>query len=222
MLPGLIPAGFGAKRDVKIAFAGAASNGADQSSYAFASQSIGAASADRIVIVGVYAAAVASVTTSVAVGGNTATQIVEANVGAFTSASIHALALPTGTAADIVVSLSGSGVRCAIAVSAMTGASGVAAFQSLSATTSASSGHPSVNLDIPANGAAFAMAVGVNAASATWSGLTETADAVLETTRVYTAADLEFAGAQTDLAITATFNAVPASSVLAAASWGPW
>lgn len=92
------------------------------STFTFSSTSIGAANADRIIMVAVLANGASTRTiSSVTLGGNAMTNVVTRD-STSNAASIRKLAVPSGTTANIVVNLSGSHDRCLIAVYRFVGA----------------------------------------------------------------------------------------------------
>lgn len=199
----------------------------DLATYSFASQSIGAAAADRIVVVGVFFNAAGSVTiSSCTIDGNAATQIVQAlnDTGAATTGcALYALRVPSGTTATIAFTLSASAVRAGIGIWTISGKPyGVAPFH----TASATSGDPAtVSLNIPFNGCVIACGAQANAGTVavTWSGATEDFDQVMGTsdntmTGAHTAGPT---GASTGASISADWASAPSRPALCAASWGP-
>ena len=98
-------------------FMDAIGDGNDLTTYTFSGVNIGAANASRFVVAAPIYRATGSGTTisSVTIGGGAATQAIQAQYGA-SGAGIYARAAPTGTTADIVVTLSAGAVRCAIGV----------------------------------------------------------------------------------------------------------
>lgn len=207
---------------VTITFAGSASDVANATNYSFSSVAIGTASSDRIVIVGVVLSSASAgaprTTSSVTVGGISATKIVERVNTDRESVSIWAAQVPTGTTATIAVNTSGSEGRAGVITWAMTGKSSVAAFAT--AFDSNTSSDPNATIDIPANGAAVAVATVGQNTSTTWTGLTERHDSSVESVSVQTGASDNFASAQTALSVTANF-ATNGQNSMVIASWGP-
>lgn len=219
--------GAGAGGPVTATYIGNATNENDLTTYTFSGQSIGTAAADRIVVVGVHHNSGGDIDiSSVTIGGNAATAIVTAKDLATntTTAALYALLVPTGTTADIVVTLSAAGaVRAGIGVWNINGKfDSIAAFH----TASATSGDPtSVSLNIPDQGCVIAVATQANAGTVTvtWSGTTERYDQVMGT------ADNTMTGASTagpatassGTTISADWASAPTRPALAAASWGP-
>lgn len=137
-------------------------------SFTFTSQNIGAADATRIIAVGIGHGGTAGITvSSVTVGGNAATQATSAAGinpnGALTDIWYYADSGALGTSANIVVNLSGSQGRCAIAVYRAVG-TGVA-FSSANNAVATSGTTQSVTASIPAGGGAMAI-VNVHTAGA--------------------------------------------------------
>lgn len=173
-----------------IAFVDETTDTSDASSYTFTNHAIGDAHPDRVVLV---VARLFDTTTytlgTVTIGGNSATSLVDAlhNVtdSRFSRVAVHALLVPTGTTATIVVPLAaGAADRCTISVHTLRGTGGLfAAFDTL---TDTATGTLSGTLDIPANGAALAGASFTDttafSSGVTWTGLTETADVFPENT----------------------------------------
>jgi hypothetical protein len=176
-------------RNATVALTAHPTSASDASSYTFSSASIGAASFDRIVIVGVSVQAGSIVTiSSLSIGGNNAA--VQANVDAASGGqsnigAIYSLLVPSGTTADIVVTLSAGAVRCAIAVWATTGLRTATA--SATATNSATSSQSSLgaSLDILGGGVGIGYVCctingGGTMGDITWTNLTEDVDETFE------------------------------------------
>lgn len=108
----------------------------DLTTYTFSTQAIGTAAADRVVVVGISAsnASGARTVSSVTIGGITATAAVtylEQTVGASRAGTgLYAVVVPTGTTADVVITFSGSELRCGLDVWAIYGASSATAVES--------------------------------------------------------------------------------------------
>lgn len=196
-----------------------ATNSANQNSYTFSAQSLGTADSARIVIVGVASRqGTAGITiSSLTVAGVSASQLVS-NVGTPDSSitAIWAAAVPTGTTGDVVVTFSsGTQVSCHIGIWRMLRSSSTA-FD----TGGGIGNNPSDTINIPAGGAACAVAYSAGASpTTTWTGLTERFDNVVDT-QTGTGASSSFSTTQTGLTVQATFtsNGFEAMSV---ASWGP-
>lgn len=96
---------------VEFALVDTGSDDSSSSSYTFASRSLGAADADRLILV--CASTRANNTISgVTVGGVTATLLVETTYSANGQVAIYLAAVPSGTTGDVVVSSAGTPTRC--------------------------------------------------------------------------------------------------------------
>lgn len=189
-------------------FQQSAVSAADQSTYTFAAQPIGTASPTRRVVVALGWAAAAAVTlSSITIGGVAAT--VNADSGPFTGnrrVVFASAVVPTGTTADVVVTLSGTAVRCGIGVWSLT--KGAATGQT-DATVDISVG----NLDVTTQAGDVVLASGyASAASGTvstaWTGATERYDAAIENSfNTVTGADVVAAGTTTTIGFSTTGTA---------------
>lgn len=149
----------------------------DLTTYTFAAQSIGTASATRRVVVGVgWASAAATTVSSLTIGGITATA--DGDSGAATGnrrAMIFSAIVPTGTTADVVVTLSGTGARLGIGVWRLSGGGPTGA---TSASVNAGSG--TLTVTTVADDIVFAYGFSGNSsatpATATWTGASERFD----------------------------------------------
>lgn len=202
----------------------ATSSATDGTTFTFNSRAIGAASADRIVVVGVSAGQSGSTvrTCTVTIGGVTATQLVF--VAKTSTNSTHvglfALLVPTGTTGNIVLTFSGTQVRCGIDVWALTGTAGVVTPANTANNTAASTTAVSTTITTVAGGACIGMfgdAISGASQTTTWTGLTEDNDSVVELS-VFSGAHLN-GTAGGSLSISATESSTGAGLVLVAASW---
>lgn len=192
----------------------------DTSTYTFSAVSIGAEASNRKVIV-VFAlnASPAVSFSSATIGGVSATSIVTAASG-FSLCGIIIADVPTGTTGDVVITLSGTALRCGIAVYRVVDLNSSTAHATTTDTT-ASAGVLSATLNVPANG--FAVGVTINGAPAavTWSaGLTEDSDNTIETQIVVSSASASVVAAQTPMTVTCTDGTSSSQACLAVASWG--
>jgi hypothetical protein len=97
------------------------SDTADATTYTFTAASIGAATADRVIVVGCGGSIVASRTiSSVTLGGNAMTAVTTTAAGD-SPTGIYSLVVPSGTTATIVVTFSGGVSRCGISIWSLTG-----------------------------------------------------------------------------------------------------
>lgn len=209
---------------VAIVYESTNSTDSGAATYTYTAQGIGTAASDRVVVVGIWGrdAGTTADISSVTIGGSAATQIVKARVNPVNTniAAIYALLVTTGTTADIVLNFNETMVRAGIIVWKMTGHGGVATAD-FTATDVTSSDPLSTTIDVPANGAAVAIAVNGSGSSntTTWTGLTEAIDSVIGTNTM-TGANADFVAAQTGLSVQADWSADESESVLAVASWG--
>lgn len=193
-------------------FLQAANSTADASSYTFTSQNLGAAEATRCIIVTVTSRRTgAPVLNSVTVAGQTAT-ILRQTATALVNNNIAAIALvslPSGTSGNVVVTFSGTMLRCQISMYRATGINATP----IDVDSDNVNGDPTVNLDIPANGYALGVAATDASTTCAWTNLTEDFDTVLEGLLTSTSAHAAFATAQTGLSILANFVAPGTASV---------
>ena len=143
----------------------------------FSSVSLGAAAADREIVVAISLSGVnTNFIGSVTIGGVSATRDVGYTTNQAAVADIGRAAVPTGTTGNIVITLNThNGVqtfnRWSIGVYRLTGRAVANAAPFDTAGPSAGNGGITVNLDVEAGG--VIIAAGRNAGTATWSGLTE-------------------------------------------------
>ena len=192
---------------ISVVYVSSNSSSTDATSYTFTSQSIGTASATRIVVVAVYcrATTAGSNISSVTIGGNTMTQqVTKGNSdtsGGQSRVALYTYPLTTGTTATIVVNYSATCARCGIAVYNL--------FDATSETpvvTNTSNG--SATLTLSSN--TLSGDVGIAAGNSTttgptfaWTGLTENSDFTVETNAMSTAS-LLFSSNESPRTITAT------------------
>jgi len=192
-----------------LTFLQTTSDTTDQTTYNFIAVPIGPAAADRCVVVTIAArraSATETTITSVTIAGNAAiiqgqNSFVES--GADSVVGVASLIVTTGTTADISVTYSGTMVRNLISVSNLTGAG----CTTIADVEISEIDDPSVALDIPAGGAAFGICLGsISAATATWIGLTERHDAIIESLTIVTGGSLAFSTIQTGLTVGCTLS----------------
>jgi len=192
-----------------LSFIGSLASAADSTSYTTGSLDFGAEAADRLIIVTI-AARFAAATPSIAVtiGGVAATQIaqrVETATGA-SYALVYAALVPAGASGTVGVVFGSSATRCGIAAFRATGVKAAAVAIATDGNTATPAGSLTVarpgiivagvynggsvgsNQNHRASAAMASVAAGTHAVSAslssagaTWTGLTEQTDAVLET-----------------------------------------
>lgn len=201
-----------------LTFQTSAVNSANLTTYTFSAQAIGTAAADRYVIVGISYGNNSATVSSVTIGGVSATSIVVAagTAGGWGTigAAIFIANVPTGTTADVVVTLSAGQNRCGIGVWSATGMSGTTA----SATNSSSASPGSASITIPTGGFGIAVAsIAENSAPlVSWTNATERYDSDVEAgSFVQSGADTSSSGSVT---ITATYSAA-SGPILVMAAW---
>ncbi len=157
----------------------------DLTTYTFASQALGTASADRKIVVGIVGAAGGARTiSSVTVGGVSATALGTLYAPlAGVMVGFYIASVPTGTTGSVVVTWSSGCVRCAIGLWAVTGAS-----STVSATLQNGAEPQTGSLTVPANGAFAAIAYNGNNTTYTWTNATEDFDAAFELGEIYSGA----------------------------------
>lgn len=186
----------------------------DASTYTFTSVAAGTAADDRIMACAIGVRGLANYS-SVTIGGVTADlRMTVTNTS--DRVFLVTAAVPTGTTATVVVTLSGSTSRCGIALVPIYGAGSAVPTD----TDSSTSDPGAVTLTVPANGVALGYTLSVNGASYTWTGLTEAFDGAVESTVVHSAAGLE-SEAGGDIAMQADAASTPTDPVTIFAAWGP-
>lgn len=192
--------------------------------FTFSAKSLGAADADRKIIIGVAGVTVSPPRTmvSVTVGGITATEIIylgDLNAGIESYSGLYIASVPTGTTGDVVVTWSGSVSNMGIGVWRVIGASSIADDTGSSVATPVMTD----TLNIPAGGIAVGVAHwSVGTAGVTWAGITEDFDGNTDAgNERYSGASDAFATEQVGLTISATKTVGGSRQVLTMASWGP-
>lgn len=181
MIPGtFIPTPAAVAAPLALTFLSALNDGTDVTSgntYTFSSVSLGAAVADRVIIVTLNMEQVTLVT-SVTIGGVAATRIASQTDGTGANdrkAEIWAAEVPSGTSGNIVVTVgTDQSGMCGGVFRKVGGVGGTAA--SDTATDSGAAGSLSAAITIPAGGAAVATMFVGTSASYTWTGATESYD----------------------------------------------
>jgi len=188
----------------------------------FNSQGIGAAAANRTVIISVGQNSGSRPSSpTVTVNGNAATLIVARRTDYSTSASttqaLYAIEVPTGTTANIVVTWSTTVDTTAIGVWAAYGLGSLSPYD-----TETSGADPAaMNVDVPAGGIVVgAVFNGNNVAVGTWTGLTENYDQNFRSFYAHTGACAAYSSAQAPATVSCDI-ASPNVQAGVAASWGP-
>jgi hypothetical protein len=220
-VPDLNPASGEGARAVTVSFVDSEVNANDLTTYTFSGVVLGAAAADRRIVVGVgHRGTLARTIVSVTIGGIAADAIVQVVSGAsdLNRVALFWAAVPTGTTGDVVVTLSGSAVRLGICAWALMGAASVVD------TGSAIVDPATDTINVPLRGGivgyAFATDTGV-ARTVTWTGMSEDVDEVVETFTTQHAAHAVSAAGEA-LAVSCDWNTAPATAMGAVfASFGP-
>lgn len=191
-------------------YIGGTTSTTDQAStYTFSNHAIGPASDDRHVLVSVQSGHSAARTApSVTIGGIAATQVgFNASSDDTILCGFYIALVPTGTTANIVVTYSGSAVRCRVDVWTITGLQSTTATDTASDDTD-SSGVVSDTLDVQAKGCAFGVYsyLSTGTPTAAWAGLTEQFDGNLEASQYGTSAFDNFATAQSGMTVSVTIT----------------
>lgn len=190
-------------------FVDAAVSGASASTYDFTSIDLGAAAADRYILVGVVARNTGDATiteASCSIAGVTPTELLD-TVSSGSGVGFLIAAVPTGTSGTISIVYSASRLRCAIAVWRITG------LNSTTPTDGPDTDHTdahSATLNVEAGG--FVAGIVFQAGSATdctWTNLTRDAlflEADWESNGCMSAGSENFAAAQSGLVVTADWT----------------
>lgn len=204
---------------VDFSFLTAASDVSNLTTYTFAAQNIGTADSGRHVIVAIQSrgGSGSSAISTVTVGGVSATIVQQQfnNAGGANVAGIAIAAVPTGTTGDIVVTFSTGQSRAAIQAYRAVGLDSATPNDGSTSTAAA----PTYAIHVPAGGIAVGCGCSNAGGTATWTGITEDSDAVVESLICATSASSLFASEQTGLSLTCTFSS-SSGPVGAFASWG--
>lgn len=185
-----------------ISFLQAVVDTANASVYTFSSQNLGTAAADRYIVVALNSRMAGSPTsTSVTVGGVSATLVVEQWFSGCYS-SLWIAAVPTGATGDIVATFGAGQVR------AFYGAWRLDDLASATASdTDTSTAHPHAGtLDIPVDGVGIGSVIATDAVTMTWSGLTGDASGTGHEATAYAFAHQTYPSGSTGQAISATWT----------------
>lgn len=184
----------------------------NRTTYTFAAANLGTATGDRYIIVGVLARRTSGSPSisSMTVNGEAAT-LVTAIGSSGNYAGIYIAAVPTGATGDIVFTFDSTMALCQYAAWHVTGLASATATDSDTSTAAA----PTANIDVVAGGFAVGVAsVASTTGTTAWTNLSnERGDSVVETLTLMSVADEDFAGAQSGLAITATFSGTTSPTV---------
>ena len=171
---------------------------ADLTTYTFLAQAIGAASATRRVVVPVLTNSARAVV-SVTIGGVAATIDKAFNAAGVGTVAFASAVVPTGTTADVVVTLDGVGLGCGIGVWSLSKGAATGQFAQ-------STGADPVPLTVTTLAGDFVIAysftTGVGTALFVWTGATERFEIdVYSSTTTHSGADVVAAGASTVVSV---------------------
>lgn len=190
------------------------------SSFTFSSQALGAAAADRKLVVITGAGSSGATISAMTIAGVSA-ELVLAKHTAESHSEMWQADVPTGTSGDIVITYSTTIHNTGIGIFRITGAG--TGPTSPSDTANDSQAAPiALTITVPANGVCIAGACDDATSSHTWAELTEVYDASASGgSRMHTGALLASETLQTDLAVTCTFSNTVSQETGLAASWTP-
>lgn len=178
-----------------------------QTTYTFSSQSLGAASPDRVIAVQFNArkSGTTFTVTAATIDGITVptANIIQATNTVTNSdlSAIFFVSVPnTDTTGTITITLSAAAVRSSIAVYKITTINPIV-YDSSTSTANA----PTASIKVPAGGVALAVAQLAVITTTTWIGLTKDYDTTISTFTTYSGASLASSGDKSPLTITATF-----------------
>lgn len=186
----------------------------------WAGQNIGAASADRYVVVMVYSnAAARRNVTSVTIGGVAATLLYTNNAdyggSARTTTHFYGLLVTTGTTATIQVNWDAAPDQTGISVYSVTGSASPTLAGSVASNNTAT---PSVSLTIPAGGVGIGAVGNGNGGTVTWTNLSEDLDVNAGSFYTFSTASSSAAGSASR---SATITAGTTSNAMAAIALQP-
>lgn len=217
MLPGISATILGVvNTPISVALGGSAVSTADASSYTFSAVGIGTASSDRTVIVAAFArnsGSTASIS-SVTVGGLSATQQSSANynvAGGSSVCGLYTIPYPTGTTDDVVVTLPGTYARAGVAVYAVYGLVSVTPSATASATNATTL---NLNTNVTAGSVCIGAVYTNPNGSATWTGLTEDLDILIESANGLTTASALLSSAETPRTISCAIASGVATNIV--------
>jgi hypothetical protein len=211
----LIPQYRTARRSARkgsIAFLQSASDINNLTTYTFAAQNLGAAAADRQIIVAVhYRNTGPPILTSLTIAGVSATFVVDQQ-SAINRTNVVIANVPTGTSGDIVATFDVASARCTIGVYRAVG------INSTAHATSADNNSPSsVIISVPAGGIVCS-AHTARTTSTAWSGATPDYSDFVESTLYCSGRAAEIA---TSATITEELTQSGIDPAFVSVSWGP-
>jgi len=195
---------------------------ADASSYTFSSANLGS-SVDRhvAVVFGAASSGTNPAVSSATIAGVSASVVVEKSAANQVCVHVIIAKIPAGTiSGDIVVNFDMTMLRCHPVVYELIGAGSATAHDT---DTGAHADPINMSLDVPANGCVLAVAAqaGSGATTASWTGVIEDVDAVMEASRTYTSGHDNLVAGESGRTVSVNWSALPSNSNAACASWAP-
>lgn len=187
------------------------SNTSNLTTYSFTGVSIGAASADRrVVVCCMWSASSSRAFSSGSIAGVGATLHIERAPGFFAKCAIMSANVSTGTTADISFTLSGSALRGGIGVYAVYGL--------VSSTPHATAeSNTSLTINVPANGLLISCGIANSTGAVTWTGANEDYDSAIESAVQMTGASIDKLETETGRTVSATLGG--SNPGMCAATW---
>jgi hypothetical protein len=225
MLPGMVIAHCPAVTPVDISYTtgGSSYTNATSATPSFTDLAIGAAATNRKVVACIilFSSPVRTVD-AVTIQGIAATRVKTASNG---GAGVRKLEfwvadVPTGTTATVAITASGTILGAGAIVYRMTGAVSSTPFDTDEDTDG--SDPQTGALDVPASGAAIGFTWVNGSHTYAWTGLTEDVDAGIAGSNSWSSASLEFAAAQSGIAISNDITGTPVNTTLAVSIFGSW
>ena len=192
-----------------ITFLQCAQDNGNNSTFTFASQNTGTASADRYTIIAIMGddSATTFDVTSVTVGGDAATEVADHGAsGSMNDTALYILANPAGTSETVAVTFSEAVVHASICLAQVNGLISATPLDT-AASFDTAAGAITLSVNTTAGGIAVGMcSTQTNGVSTIWTGLTERADENLSEAGAYSYADLEVVSGATPLSITCDYT----------------
>lgn len=202
------PAGGGGGGTPAITYQGLVDSTDNLTTYTFSAVPIGAAASRDHVVVGLTFRATSNGRTfsSVTIGGVSATLILKNDntddAGNSTGSALYSAAVPTGTTADVVMTLSGGASRASCDAWTVENVTSFTPYDTATYHTASSASTFNLDLDSP-TGTSVAMGVALlRVGGGVWTGLTENSDRDIESAVSVVAATGTFTSAATPNTIT--------------------
>jgi hypothetical protein len=211
----MIPLGSTLAGGPAISYLQSANDTANRSTYAFLNQNIGAAAADRYIVISI--GTVGNYHPSVTVAGVSAPLVIREvtyiGFGGDLRVGIYIAAVPSGATGTITANYARSIDSCSYAAWRVTGLLSPTAFD----TASDISTGGSVDVNVPNGGIVVASAVVYSDITNTWAGVTERYDGNVELNRAFTGGEHKATASETPRTVTLTSSS--SDEAVVAASW---